>query len=135
VAPTEAEWRDIQHSVLAGDDWIADGNYHETLALRLALADTVVVLDTPWPRCFARAVRRGLRRSGPEMPPGCEDSAWRRLRDEWAVAGRVVRKRRWEPQLEADIIAEHGQHVSVIVLRTKPEVQAFLAEVARSNRS
>src|SRR5688572_16570866 len=35
VAPSEAEWRETQAAVLAGDAWIADGNYHETLDLRL----------------------------------------------------------------------------------------------------
>jgi len=48
VAPSETEWRATQRVVLAGDAWIADGNYHETLDLRVERADTVVVLDMPW---------------------------------------------------------------------------------------
>ena len=36
------------NDVLARDAWIADGNYHETLDLRLELADSIVVLDLPW---------------------------------------------------------------------------------------
>ena len=48
VAPSETEWRERQWSVLGGDAWIADGNYHETLDLRLERADTVVFLDMPW---------------------------------------------------------------------------------------
>ena len=51
VAPSETEWREKQRVVLAGDAWIADGNYHETLDLRLERADTVVVLDMPWWLC------------------------------------------------------------------------------------
>ena len=47
VEPSDKEWRDVQTALLAGEAWIADGNYHETLDLRLA-ADTVVYLDTHW---------------------------------------------------------------------------------------
>jgi adenylate kinase family enzyme len=35
VAPSESEWREQQRRLLAGDAWIADGNYHATLDLRL----------------------------------------------------------------------------------------------------
>ena len=35
VAPSQTEWREKQRRVLAGDAWIADGNYDETLDLRL----------------------------------------------------------------------------------------------------
>ena len=62
VEPSYQEWRDVQSTLLAGEAWIADGNYHETLDLRLAGADTVVYLDTPWWVCAARAFMRGLRR-------------------------------------------------------------------------
>jgi len=48
VAPPEREWREKQGGLLAGDAWIADGNYHETLELRIERAATVVFLDTPW---------------------------------------------------------------------------------------
>jgi adenylate kinase family enzyme len=129
VAPTEDEWRDKQRLVLAGEAWIADGNYHETLALRLARADTVVVLDTPWPLCAARAVGRGLRSTGGEMPEGCPDSAWRRLRDELPLALRIWRKRRVEPALEREIIATHGQHATLHVLRSKREASELLRRV------
>src|SRR5688572_32010205 len=42
VEPSDTEWRDVQSTLLAGEEWIADGNYHETLDLRLERADTVV---------------------------------------------------------------------------------------------
>ena len=75
VAPSETEWREKQRDVLAGDEWIADGNYHETLDLRLERADTVVFLDMPWWRCSGRAFLRGFRMPG-ELPEGCDYSAW-----------------------------------------------------------
>ena len=92
VAPSETEWREKQRAVLAGDAWIADGNYHETLDLRLERADTVVFLDMPWWLCARRAFLRGFRMPG-ELPEGCDYSAWLRLRDEWRLAVRIWRKR------------------------------------------
>jgi len=126
VESTDAEWSEKQRQMLAGDAWIADGNYQETLALRLERADTIVVLNTPWPVCIGRALLRGVRRSGGEMPEGCDDSPWRRLRDEWGVAVRIWRKRRSEPEREHEIISRHGQHAALHVLRSKPAASDFL---------
>jgi adenylate kinase family enzyme len=125
VAPSEAEWRETQRGVLAGDAWIADGNYAETLDLRLERADTVVVLDLPWWRCSGRALRRGLRMPG-ELPPGCEYTRWQRLRDEWRLAVRIGRKDRTDPERERAIISQHGQHAAVHVLRSTRAVRDFL---------
>ena len=69
VAPSQTEWREKQCGVLAGTAWIADGNYHETLDLRLERADTVVFLDPPWWLCAGRAFLRGFRMPG-ELPGG-----------------------------------------------------------------
>ena len=111
--------------MLAGDEWIADGNYHETLDLRLERADTVVFLDMPWWLCAGRALLRGFRMPG-ELPEGCDYSRWQRLRDEWRLAVRIWRKNRSQPELEREIIAQHGQHVALHVLRSKREVSEFL---------
>ena len=125
VAPSEAEWRETQRGVLAGEAWIADGNYPETLDLRLARADTVVLLDVPWWLCSARALRRGFRVPG-ELPEGCDDSVWRRWRDEWRLAVRIGRKDRSQPAREREVISRHGQHVTVLVFRSTRAVNAFL---------
>src|SRR2546429_237925 len=74
VAPSETEWREKQYGVLAGNAWIADGNYHETLDLRLERADTVGFLDPPWRLCAGRAFLRGLRMPR-ELPGGSEPYA------------------------------------------------------------
>jgi adenylate kinase family enzyme len=125
VAPSETEWRAKQRDVLAGDEWIADGNYHETLDLRVERADTVVVLDLPWWLCTGRAFLRGFRMPD-ALPEGCDYSAWQRLRDEWRLAGRIWRMRRSEPERERQIIAQHGQHVDLHVLKSEGAVRAFL---------
>jgi adenylate kinase family enzyme len=111
--------------VLAGDAWIADGNYHETLDLRIERADTVVVLDMPWCMCARRAFLRGFRMPA-ELPEGCDYSALQRLRDEWRLAVRIWQKRRSEPEREREVISQYRQHVAVHVLRSKRAVGEFL---------
>lgn len=125
VAPSETEWREKQQQVLAGDAWIADGNYHETLDLRLELADTVVVLDMPWWLCSARALRRGFQMPD-QLPEGCDYAARMRLRDEWCLAVRIWRKRRSEPEREREIISRQERPIAVWVLTSKRAVGDFL---------
>jgi adenylate kinase family enzyme len=125
VEPSEDEWREKQRSLLAGE-WIADGNYYETLDLPLLRAETVVLLDTPWWICAARAFARGIRKPVGEMPEGCPDSLIRRLRDEWGIVGRVWLNRRSEPERARAIIAQHGSHTKLHVLRSKEEMNDFL---------
>ena len=126
VAPSEDEWREQQRGLLAGDAWIADGNYPETLDLRLERADTVVVLETPWWVCAGRAFLRGLRQREGVMPEGCDWTAWQRLRDEWRGVAVAWRNRRSEPEREHAIISQHGQRVAVHVLKSKRAVGEFL---------
>src|SRR3954468_7724419 len=48
VRPSEEEGRETQRRVLARNAWIAGGHDLDTLELRLAGADTVVLLETHW---------------------------------------------------------------------------------------
>ena len=134
VAPSEFEWREKQRGLLAGDAWIADGNYHETLDLRLERADTVVFLDTPWWVCAGRAFLRGLRKPVGEMPEGCDDSSWRRLRDEWRLATVIWRNRRSEPEREHEIISQHGQHAVLHALGSNGQPRSSSARWTSSTR-
>jgi adenylate kinase family enzyme len=130
VKPSENEWREKQRGLLAGDAWIADGNYLETLDLRLERADTVVLLDTPWWICAGRAFVRGFRKPG-ALPEGCGDSVIRRLRDEWRLVGVAYRHRHSEPEQARAIVSQHGQHAALYVLRSKRAAREFLNSLPR----
>jgi adenylate kinase family enzyme len=130
VHPSESEWREKQGSLLAGEAWIADGNYYETLDIPLERADTVVFLDTPWWICARRAFVRGLRRPPGEMPEGSEDSLIRRLRNEWWLVGRLWRVRHTEPSRARAIVSQHASHAALHVLRSKEEAEALLRAVS-----
>ena len=127
VPTPENEWREKQRRLLSGDDWIVDDN-DATLDRRLERADTVVFLDTPWWICARRACVRGLRKRpvGFELPRGCDDSAWRRLRDEWCLAWRICRPRGSERERDLGILSQHRDQVAVHVLRSRRSAREFL---------
>jgi len=129
VEPSEDEWREKQRSLLTSDEWIVDGNYHATLDLRLERADAAVFLDTPWWVCAGRAFVRGIRKRpvGFQLPVGCKESAWRRLREEWSLVWRIWRVRQSERELELGILSRHGNDVPLYVLGSKRAVRDFLS--------
>lgn len=129
MRPTADEWLERQRILLAGEDWIIDGNYSETLSLRLERADTVVYLDTPWWLCATRAFARRLCTPGGEMPEGCRDSRKRRLRDEWGGVINIWRHRRFDPEYVRSELSQQGTHLTVQVLRSRRESEEFLASL------
>jgi adenylate kinase family enzyme len=114
-----------------GDAWIVDGNYNETLLLRLERAEAVIYLDSPWWLCASRAFMRGLRTPGGEMPEGCVDSRFRRLRDEWGGVGRIWRNRDSEPEAVRSEILRYGSDTTLHTLRSRREAREFLDAVGR----
>ncbi len=115
IQTPEDEFREKQRALLAGDKWIVDGNI--ALELRFERADTLVFLDTAWWICTWRAFVRGLRPPrGFQPPDGCDDSAWRRLRDEWWLVWRIWRGRHAERERELAIASQHSEHVAVHIL-------------------
>lgn len=129
VEPSEDEWREEQRSLLRSDEWIADGNYHATLDLRLERGDTVIFLDTPWWVCAGRAFVRGIRKRPVDfqLPDGCDESAWRRLREEWSLVLRIWRARQSDRETELGILSRHTNHVAVYVCHSKKATRQFLS--------
>jgi hypothetical protein len=129
VEPSESDWRKRQRDLLADDAWIVDGNDNKTLDLRLDRAETVVFLDTPWWICAGRAFGRGLRKPIGAMPEGCNDSAWRRLRDEWRMVGVLCCGRGSEAERGLAIVSERRQHAALHVLSSKRAASEFLGRL------
>jgi hypothetical protein len=82
----------------------------------------------PWWICARRALVRGVRTRPAEfeLPEGCGESRFRRLSDEWSLAWRIWQVRRSERDTELRILARHGQHAAMYVLRSKRAVREFL---------
>lgn len=56
---TEAkEWQKIQRKLVEGTEWIIEGNYNDTLELRLEAADTIIFLNFNKLFCLGRVMKR-----------------------------------------------------------------------------
>ena len=111
--------------------WIADGNYGSTMALRLAMADTIVFLDFATPICLYRVLKRRVQyvgRTRPDMAPGCPE---RFLDGEFPKFLRYVAtfRRKHRPRI-LDKLATVDASQMLITLRTPGEVRRFLAAIA-----
>lgn len=75
MAPRE-ERIDIQQQLVKKDQWIIDGNFGNTLDLRLQAADSVILIDLPRIICVYRVLKRVARYRGttrPDMGASCEE--------------------------------------------------------------
>lgn len=133
VEPEGGEWEAIQSRLLAGDAWIADGNYQRTLHLRASRADTIVFLDMPRLHCFRGVLSRWLRNRGTvrgDMASGCpERITWEFLRWIWAYP------RRARPRIVAMLGEFEAAGGGVHVLRSRRDVAAFVAGLPSTGRT
>jgi adenylate kinase family enzyme len=68
VAYTKDEWIDLVKNLVSKEQWIIDGNYANTLDIRLSAADTVVFLNfnkficlyRVWLRCYKKDPLLGI---------------------------------------------------------------------------
>lgn len=70
------EWQAIVQRELDKPEWIMDGNFGGTRAIRLAACDTVIFLDLPRWLCMYRIVKRTIKYhkgTRPDMAEGCEE--------------------------------------------------------------
>ena len=76
VETPRGEWRKKIEELLVRDSWIIDGNYSNTLELRLKECDTVIFLDIGSATCLWRVVKRWITYRGsrrPDMAEGCRE--------------------------------------------------------------
>lgn len=124
VEPPREEWAARVEELLRRDAWVMDGNYSGTLARRLEACDAVVFLDLPRTLCVWRVLKRVVTyraQTRPDMAPGCDERldlkflAW--------IWNYPTRSR---PKVLA-LLAEHRHDKQIFHLRTRAEVEKFLA--------
>ena len=124
----ESDRDDYRRRVLAAleaPEWICDGNFTSTFAIRMALSDTIVWIDQPRLLCLLRAIWRAITyRDGgrPDMAEGCREKIdFEFYRFIWTYDAKV------KPKLEA-ALREHGAHARQAHLRSDRDIACFLAD-------
>lgn len=123
--PDKQIWDGEVAAFVRQPQWVMDGNYGSTLAIRLAAADTAVFLDFPTWLCLARMLRRSLGRLGrtrEDMAPGCPEHF------DMAFLLYVCRYRRKHRPRHLGAIGRFGG--TLCTLRRPAEVAAFVAALA-----
>lgn len=117
------EWHKTIQELLKRDSWIIDGNYSNTLELRVAACDTVVFLDIPRLICLWRVLKRWALyrgKSRPDMAEGCPEKInLEFIRWVWGY------KNRTRPKVVA-MLNNNSPRKKVVWLRSDREVRAFL---------
>ena len=111
--------------VLCQNEWIIDGNYASTMALRMEACDTVVFLDYPTEICLEGIeMRKGKPRS--DMPWTEPDDA-----DEDFV--RFIKNYREQnrPQV-LELLQKHADK-HILICRDRAEAEAILAQFQQGN--
>lgn len=76
VETPKEQWLEIQKNLIAGDEWIIDGNYGGTMDIRLEKADTVICFELSRLVClfsYFKRVITNFNRVRPDMPEGCNE--------------------------------------------------------------
>jgi hypothetical protein len=116
-------------AAIAEDGWCLDDfGAPESRDLIWSRADTLVWLDLPYGIAFTRAVRRTWRRlrSGEEVYPGCYETWFGWGRPSHPVFLSLTTHRRLRREMEARLARPEWQHLHVVRLRSRAEVEAFL---------
>ena len=124
--PDRDAWRETISRLVAGDEWVMDGNYGGTLDIRIPTADTVVYLDFPPLLCLWRVIKRRFQYrecDRPDMAPGCPEKIDLEFL-KWIWNFRRDRK----PGILTSV-EMYGKGKSLIILKDPEEVSAFLREI------
>ncbi|MFA6135377.1 MAG: AAA family ATPase [Phycisphaerae bacterium] len=130
-APSREQWRQKVRMLVAGESWIIDGNYGNSIDIRLERADTVVFLDLPkWPCLWGVICRRLKHRGGRtrlDMAEGCPEQL------DWDFLKWIYNFQRDSRPRLIEAIGSCCPQQQVVMLRTRRQIDVFVQELAAND--
>ncbi|WP_280422761.1 hypothetical protein [Nocardia carnea] len=118
-----SQFEEAQRILVAGGRWVIDGNYVSTMPIRLAVADTVVVMDYSTATALWGVFQRWWKhRSGQHA-----DGVYVRVTVDFVRY--VARFRKHSRPRMMQTIAEHARHAEVVHLPNRAAARRFLAAI------
>ena len=121
-------WQKIHQKLIEGDCWIIDGNYGNTMDLRLEAADTVIWLDFNRYLCLWRVVKRYLQYAGktrPDMVWGCSE------RFNWEFLQYVWNFPKLHRSKTVERLARFSHSKQIVILQNPSQLSALLQQLNR----
>lgn len=134
AAPDLEAFRDRVAAALAGEGWVADGNYRKVREIIWTRADTLVWLDYPLWLTLWRLLRRTVRRVGKQevLWNGNRETWWGTLLAKDSLLRLSVQgHRRMREGYPLALQLPEYRHLRVVRLRTPQETGAWLAQVSQ----
>ncbi|WP_197992848.1 MULTISPECIES: DNA topology modulation protein [Nostocaceae] len=129
VETAKDEWQIIIQDLIKRDSWIMDGNYGNTLDLRLPVADMVIFLDFTRLLCLLRVMQRRWQYAGksrPDMSSGCPERLnWEFCKYIWSYP--IARR----PNI-LQRLSNLTSNQQVFILRNPREVREFLQKISQA---
>ncbi|WP_460702444.1 P-loop NTPase family protein [Myceligenerans halotolerans] len=118
------EFAEVQRTLVARPRWLVEGNYTDTLLIRLAAADTVIFLDLDAVTCLAGVFQRRLRYHGGQH---AEDGVYDRI--SWSFVRYIWGYRRTMRPRVHRLLAEHGAQAELIRVTSRRQAAALVAQL------
>lgn len=132
--PTDEEFFANLKAALAAENWILDGNYNRTTAIKWEKASTIIWLDYPFSTTLYRAVKRALKRSltQEELWPGTGNrESFKKSffsKDSiilWTIKTHAQVRKKYEAYMNDPKYS----HIQFIRLKSDVEVETYLANL------
>ncbi len=127
--PSKEEWKATLEKAMRGEAWIMDGNYSNTLDIRIPVCDTVIFLETPPAVCVYRVLKRVTTSYGktrPDMADDCvERFDWEFIKWIWNFENRS------KPKMEK-LLELFKNEKTIIRLKSKREVEDFFRNLVEN---
>ncbi|MDJ1499673.1 AAA family ATPase [Xanthocytophaga agilis] len=123
----EEEAQRLTH-ILIKDQWIIDGNYSSTMAVRFQVADTIIFLEFSTILCLWRVIKRFFHYWGstwPDMAEGCPEKL------DWEFLMLILYYKYTNRPKVIKHITEFAIHCRVLVFHKHKQVRQFLAALAK----